>query len=223
MLIACSEEAPLSEPEPAAEEEPEVEPEAEDGLEPDDEPEPEPEDEDEPDNAGEDEGEEAPAAEAEGESEAAAEPAQAEPAQAEPRAKAEAGKAEPSAKPEPAGEAKPAAEAKPAGDDAKVAVVAGPCGEKGQPMCPLQAWMEKNLQGPFDDGDLAKVAANLRKVKGFSPDPSWNGGDKGWATSVDAGIQAAQAGDSSALKQSCKSCHKAWRKKYKAEHRKRKI
>jgi cytochrome c556 len=97
-------------------------------------------------------------------------------------------------------------------DDAK-------CGEKGQPSCPLQGWMEKNMQEPFDSKDLPKLAAALEKAAAFAPDPSWNDGATGWAKLAKDGAAAAKAGDFKAVQQSCKSCHKAWRSKYKKEHR----
>jgi len=93
------------------------------------------------------------------------------------------------------------------------------CGEKGQPDCPLQGWMEKNVQDPLDAGDLAKVAASLEKAAGFVPSPKWNDGDNGWAKLAKAGAAAAKAGDTAAVKASCKSCHKAWRNQYKKEFR----
>ena len=55
------------------------------------------------------------------------------------------------------------------------------CGAKGQPSCPLQGWMEKNMGDPFDKKDLAKVAASLEKVATMAPDPKWNDGPTGWS------------------------------------------
>jgi hypothetical protein len=97
-------------------------------------------------------------------------------------------------------------------DDAK-------CGEKGQPSCPLQGWMEKNMQDPMDKNDLAKVAASLEKAATFVPDPKWNDGDNGWAKIAKAGAAAAKAGKASEVKAACKSCHKAWRNEYKKQFR----
>lgn len=85
--------------------------------------------------------------------------------------------------------------------------------------CPLHDWMEKELQEPMDAGDLKKVAASLEKVAGFAPDPKWNEGDNGWTKLAKEGAAAAKAGDAKATGASCKSCHKAWRKEYKAKHR----
>jgi hypothetical protein len=93
------------------------------------------------------------------------------------------------------------------------------CGEKGQPDCPLQGWMDKNLQAPLDAGDLAKVAAGLEKAAGMAPDPKWNDGPNGWTKLAKDGAAAAKAGDAAGAKASCKSCHKAWRNQYKKEFR----
>lgn len=93
------------------------------------------------------------------------------------------------------------------------------CGEKGQPDCPLQGWMEKNMQDPFDAKDWKTVAASLEKAAGFAPDPSWNTGDTGWSKIAKDGAAAAKAGNEEGVQQACKACHKAWRSKYKKEHR----
>ena len=98
---------------------------------------------------------------------------------------------------------------------------AGECGDKGQTPCPLQGWMEKNVQIPMEKTEWDKVAASLGKVAGYAPDPAWNKGDKGWETTAKAGIAAAKAKDLKALKKTCKSCHKSFRKNYKAKFRMR--
>src|SRR5215813_11552136 len=69
------------------------------------------------------------------------------------------------------------------------------CGAKGQPSCPLQGWMEKNMQGPFDKKDLKTLAESLEKAAGFAPDPKWNTGDKSWQKIAKDGAAAAKAGD----------------------------
>jgi hypothetical protein len=106
---------------------------------------------------------------------------------------------------------------------ARVQAEDAPCGEKGQPNCPLQGWMEKNMQGPFDDKDLKKLAEALEKAAGFAPDPKWNEGATGWSKIAKDGAAAAKAGDFATVQQTCKTCHKAWRSKYKKEHRKKPI
>lgn len=99
------------------------------------------------------------------------------------------------------------------------AASADECGKKGQKPCPLQGWMENNVQAPMEKGEMAKVAAALEKVASIAPDKKWNEGDEGWPAIAKAGVAAAKAGDEKALKKSCKSCHKAFRKEYKAKHR----
>lgn len=100
------------------------------------------------------------------------------------------------------------------------ATSAGPCGEEGQPMCPLQAFMERFVQKPMDEGDLEAVAKGLARAAKLAPDPSWNaGGAAGWSAIAQAGVDAANAGDTAAAKQTCKTCHKAFRSKYKADFR----
>jgi cytochrome c556 len=103
-------------------------------------------------------------------------------------------------------------------EDAKAA-----CGEKGQPDCPLQGWMNKNMQDPLDAKDLKTVAASLEKAAGFAPDPKWNEGDTGWSKIAKDGAAAAKAGNNEGVQQACKSCHKAWRSKYKKEFRTRPV
>lgn len=87
-------------------------------------------------------------------------------------------------------------------------------------MCPLQAFMERFVQKPMDEGDLDAVAKGLTRAAKLAPAASWNaGGASGWAAIAEAGATAASSGDAAAAKQSCKTCHKAFRSKYKAEFR----
>lgn len=96
---------------------------------------------------------------------------------------------------------------------------AGTCGGKGQTPCPLQGWMEKNMQTFVDKNDAKGLAPAFEKVAKLVPDPKWNTGDPNWAAISKTGADAAKAGDIAAVKATCKSCHKAFRDKYKAEHR----
>lgn len=97
------------------------------------------------------------------------------------------------------------------------------CGGKGQKSCPLQGWMEANVQVPMEAGDLKKVAIALEKAAAFAPDKAWNEGEKSWSALAKAGAEAARAGDAKAMKKTCKGCHKAFRKKYKAKFRMRAV
>lgn len=97
------------------------------------------------------------------------------------------------------------------------------CGEEGQPPCPLQGWMERNLQAAVEAADVARVGRGLARAAKFAPLPDWNSGDQGWARIAETGAAAANAGDLATARQSCKGCHKAWRAKYKAGFRMRPI
>lgn len=97
-------------------------------------------------------------------------------------------------------------------DDAK-------CGAKGQPSCPLQGWMEKNMDPATEKNDLKALAAAFEKVAGWAPDASWNSGDTSWQAIAKEGAALANKGDMAGAKKQCKSCHKAWRDKYKASFR----
>ena len=97
-------------------------------------------------------------------------------------------------------------------DDAK-------CGAKGQPSCPLQGWMETNMNSATEKGDLKALAAAFEKVTGFAPDPKWNEGPDGWSKLAKEGAELANKGDMAGAKKLCKTCHKAWRDKYKQTFR----
>jgi hypothetical protein len=95
----------------------------------------------------------------------------------------------------------------------------GACGEKGQPSCPLQGWMEKNMDANVEKNDTKALAAAFEKAAGFAPDPKWNDGADSWTKIAKDGATAAKGGDMAAAKKTCKTCHKAWRDKYKKEFR----
>ena len=99
------------------------------------------------------------------------------------------------------------------------AQAADACGGKGQPSCPLQGWMEKNMDAAVEKNDAKALAAGFEKAAALVPDPKWNDGDNSWAKISQAGAAAAKGGDISAAKKQCKACHKAWRDKYKKEFR----
>lgn len=96
---------------------------------------------------------------------------------------------------------------------------AGSCGGKGQRSCPLQAWMEQNMDAAVEKADAKALAAAFTRAASLVPDPTWNNGDAGWARIARAGATAAGSGDIAAAKKECKTCHKAWRDKYKAQFR----
>ena len=83
--------------------------------------------------------------------------------------------------------------------------------------------MEQHLQHAVEAEDLPALAKGLTRAATFAPDPSWNTGDQAWSTIAKSGAAAATAGDLATAKQTCKTCHKAWRSKYKETYRKRPV
>ena len=98
------------------------------------------------------------------------------------------------------------------------------CGTKENP-CPLQKWMRQNMAPSNASGDMAALAADFDKVSRIAPDPKWNGGDPrgNWDAIAKAGIAAAKANDAAGVKAACKSCHDAFKDKYKAQFRTRAV
>jgi hypothetical protein len=108
--------------------------------------------------------------------------------------------------------------AKPTGSAAPAASEAAECGTKPQPDCPLQAWMKANMNPPIAAADTAALAVALEKSVAHGPPGYTN-----WASIAKDGAKAAKAGDLPAAKQSCRTCHDQYKKKYKTELRARKI
>jgi len=145
-------------------------------------------------------------------------------APAPPLPKRPQGRTKPAGRPAQAGDPKSDVEA-PTPPTSAVAVTrpVGPCGGDDEPMCPLQAWMDRHMQTALDREDLPALAKALRTAAKMAPDPAWNIGDRGWASMAKAAAAAADGGDLVTARKSCKGCHRAWRKKYKAQHRKRRV
>lgn len=95
------------------------------------------------------------------------------------------------------------------------------CGEEGQPPCPLQGWMEQNVQPAVENRDAAALGAALEKIAQLAPDPSWNEGENSWSQIALDHAAKAKAGDFQGARASCKGCHKIWRERYREEHRTR--
>lgn len=122
--------------------------------------------------------------------------------------------------------AKPKAAAKPtsAGAAAHAAAPgtapAGPkqfeCGEKGQPVCPLQGFMKSHMATAVASGDGAVLAKALDDVAGHAPPGLTN-----WSTIAKGGAAKARAGDIDGAKASCKACHDQYKTRYKTEMRDR--
>lgn len=102
---------------------------------------------------------------------------------------------------------------------APAAVIA--CGGAGQPRCPLDAWMEDNVEPAAERGDLPRLAELYTKMAGFAPDPSWNTGESSWRAIAEGAAAKARAGDMRGARSACKSCHQAWKERYRNEFRAR--
>src|SRR5690348_1098204 len=90
---------------------------------------------------------------------------------------------------------------------------AAACGTKENP-CPLQKWMRANMGTAAAAEDTAALAKALDKAATFSPDASWT-----WNKIAADGAAAAKKGDLAGAKASCKSCHDAYKDKYKTQFR----
>ena len=88
------------------------------------------------------------------------------------------------------------------------------CGSKENP-CPLQKWMRQNMAPALAAGDNAGLAASFDKVAANSPDASW----ATWSQFAKQGSDAAKKGDTAGAKAACKSCHDAYKDKYKSQYR----
>lgn len=90
------------------------------------------------------------------------------------------------------------------------------CGTTDNP-CPMQKWMRVNMGTPLAGGDLDTVGKALDHVAPLTPDPAWSI----WAKSSNEGSAAAKKKDTAGVKASCKSCHDAYKDKYKSLYRTR--
>jgi len=90
----------------------------------------------------------------------------------------------------------------------------GACGEEGQPDCPLQAFMKREVKPALKGREFDKLAAALEKVSKVPPQ-----GYGEWTKLALAGVAAAKKQDEAASKQACKDCHDKYEDKFKAEHR----
>jgi hypothetical protein len=92
------------------------------------------------------------------------------------------------------------------------------CGTMDTP-CPLQKWMRANMGSPLAAGDMAALGTALDHAATLSPDATWTT----WAQFAKQGSTAAAAKDMNGVKASCKSCHDAYKDKYKAQYRTRAV
>jgi cytochrome c2 len=95
--------------------------------------------------------------------------------------------------------------------------------DESEPGCSLQRWMANHVSTALKKKDLAGVRRALQIAADCAPDQRWNEGANGWASIAKAGAAAAEAGNVSAVRKACKSCHEAYRDDYKKQYRERPI
>ncbi len=92
------------------------------------------------------------------------------------------------------------------------------CGKKPLPDCPLQAWMKANTNAAISANDFPALVVALDKTATMAPP-----GYANWVSIAKDGAKAAKAGDLTATKASCRTCHDQYKRKYKEELRGQKI
>jgi hypothetical protein len=90
------------------------------------------------------------------------------------------------------------------------------CGARHQKPCPMQGWMKKVMAPASGSGDGAKLAEALEYASRRPPP-----GYADWTKIAEEGAKKAKAGDVDAAKQSCKTCHDAYKDDYRAKMRDR--
>jgi hypothetical protein len=97
-------------------------------------------------------------------------------------------------------------------------VLVTPCGDKGLPDCPTQAWMKSTLQPFVLSNDGARLAEAFEHLAAAAPD-----GYTEWASISRSAAKAASSGDLTAAKQSCGDCHSRYRARFRGERRQQKL
>jgi hypothetical protein len=110
----------------------------------------------------------------------------------------------------------PAASGEPSAADVREEKKTYTCGGKGQPACPMQAWMKATITPAVASGDWAAVAKGIDYIAAHGPSEFSE-----WAAISKKGAAAARAGDVEGVKASCKACHDLYKAKYRAEMRDR--
>ena len=97
--------------------------------------------------------------------------------------------------------------------------VTRPCGERGQPSCPLQAFMKTRVVPTLQRGDLAALAGQLDQIAAAIPDPSFDAADPRWSRIARDGAAAARENETAGARAACKNCHTAHQKRFRADFR----
>lgn len=104
-------------------------------------------------------------------------------------------------------------------DGGRAPAQSGECGKPGQPPCPLQDWMRKNVAAALAANDSAALSVALERAAALSPNPAW----ASWGSAASSGAAAAKKGDIAGARAACKTCHDAWRASYRDQFRMRPI
>ena len=92
------------------------------------------------------------------------------------------------------------------------------CGASPLPLCPLQAWMRGEAAPAMRARDAGRLGSVFAATEHFGP----SGYDQ-WVSFARAGKAAAEQGDLDAAQDACAGCHDAYRARYKAEMRSRRL
>jgi hypothetical protein len=75
--------------------------------------------------------------------------------------------------------------------------------------------MRARMAAPLAARGFADLEASFAALERNTPDPTWSG----WGEAAKAGMRAAKAADSKAVRDACKACHDAHRADYRAKYR----
>ncbi len=86
---------------------------------------------------------------------------------------------------------------------------APPCGGKDQPLCPLEAWMDRELSAPLQLPDWPHLARSFTRLAAHAP-PSL----EHWSDFTTRGTAAIRARNLDSLRATCRACHNTYRDLY---------
>jgi len=84
-----------------------------------------------------------------------------------------------------------------------------PCGNAGEPECPLQAWMDDRLNTELAEGNYPQLARSLRALAQDAPAELHN-----WRRWAELAASAAADGDGDGVRSACSGCHDEHRRAY---------
>ena len=88
------------------------------------------------------------------------------------------------------------------------------CGQPGLLPCPLQRFMRENVALPLARGETKSIGVSLRKVATIGPSEFTS-----WSAIASQGADAAEQGNTAALRSACNACHQEYRAAYRAKYR----